>query len=73
MLEMMDRQGKVVGVEHIEPLTEQSIKNLQKSYSNQLKDESIVIVYGDGRQGFQKHAPYNAIHVGAGISLSLTL
>lgn len=31
--EMMDGKGKVVGIEHIEPLAEQSIKNLQKSYS----------------------------------------
>lgn len=66
MLEMMDRKGKVVGVEHIEPLIEQSIKNLQKSYADKLKDESIVMVYADGRKGYPKYAPYNAIHVGAG-------
>ena len=66
MLEMMDLQGKVVGIDHIEPLTDQSIINLQKSYFKQLKDESIVIVYGDGRKGYAKYAPYNAIHVGAG-------
>ena len=63
---MMDREGKVVGVEHIEQLAEHSIYNLQKSYHQQIKDESIVIVNADGRLGYDKFSPYNAIHVGAG-------
>lgn len=46
---MMDREGKVVGVEHIEQLAEASIYNLKKNYSQQIKDESIVIVSADGR------------------------
>lgn len=64
--EMMDRDGKVVGVEHIEPLAEQSIINLKKSYNQPLNDQSILIISGDGRLGYDKLAPYDAIHVGAG-------
>jgi protein-L-isoaspartate(D-aspartate) O-methyltransferase len=64
--EMMDRQGTVVGVDHIEGLVQDSINNLNKHYSQQLKDDSIIMKCGDGRLGCSELAPYNAIHVGAG-------
>jgi len=64
--EMMGRKGVVVGVEHIKELTLESVKNLEKHYSAQLQDGSIVMKTADGRLGYPDLAPYNAIHVGAG-------
>ena len=34
--EMMDRKGKVVGIEHIKELSDESVENLSKHYSPQL-------------------------------------
>lgn len=62
----MKDQGLVVGVEHIKELTEKSIKNISKNHKNLLDEKKIIIENVDGRDGFKEHAPYNAIHVGAG-------
>ena len=42
------------------------INNLNKSYSQAIKENKIIVNCGDGRLGCKEHAPYNAIHVGAG-------
>lgn len=55
----------VVGIEHIEELHSLAILNLQKSYFNEMETNKIKLVCGDGRQGYQQEAPYDAIHVGA--------
>ena len=60
-----DNTGKVVGIEHIEPLAQLSVENLRKSYSSALESKAIEIVCGDGRQGYPEEAPYDGIHVGA--------
>ena len=31
-----------------------------------MENKEIIIVCGDGRKGYIEHAPYDAIHVGAG-------
>jgi len=41
------------------------VKNLNKSHSDKLKKGNIEIVCGDGRMGYPKEAPYDAIHIGA--------
>eukprot|EP00347_Sterkiella_histriomuscorum_P016240 403353952 len=64
--EMIDRQGKVVGIEHIDQLTQLSIENLKKSYKQELINKDIEVICGDGRKGYEQQAPYNVIHVGAG-------
>ena len=46
-------------------MAEFSLKNLSKSYSDQLKNGNIKVVCGDGREGFKEGAPYDVIHVGA--------
>ena len=46
-------------------MAEFSLKNLSKSYSEQLKNGNIKVVCGDGREGFKEGAPYDVIHVGA--------
>jgi len=58
--------GKVVGIDHIPELVEQSIKNLEKDgLKKALEDKSIEMIAGDGRKGYPPDAPYDAIHVGA--------
>lgn len=65
----MNDQGLVVGIEHIKELYEQAKKNIAKNNSDLIKSKRIVLVEGDGRLGHKPLAPYNVIHVGAGIKL----
>ncbi|RDX74636.1 Protein-L-isoaspartate O-methyltransferase 1, partial [Mucuna pruriens] len=63
---MVGPQGRAVGVEHIPELVSFSIENIQKSAAaTLLKDGSLSVHAGDGRQGWAEFAPYDAIHVGA--------
>uniref|UniRef100_A0A6N2MDY6 Protein-L-isoaspartate O-methyltransferase n=1 Tax=Salix viminalis TaxID=40686 RepID=A0A6N2MDY6_SALVM len=63
---MVGPQGRAVGVEHIQELADSSIKNIKKSAAAPLlKEGSLSIHVGDGRQGWPEFAPYDAIHVGA--------
>ncbi|XP_031373211.1 protein-L-isoaspartate O-methyltransferase 1-like [Punica granatum] len=63
---MVGHQGRAVGVEHIPELVSSSIKNIEKSEAASfLKEGSLCIHVGDGRQGWPEFAPYDAIHVGA--------
>lgn len=39
---------------------------MKNSYSHALESEAIEIITGDGRLGYEKYAPYDIIHVGAG-------
>ena len=55
----------VVGIEHIEPLLDMSIINLKKSYSSELANNQIKMVFGDGRLGYSDQSPFDVIHVGA--------
>ncbi|KAI1287555.1 Protein-L-isoaspartate(D-aspartate) O-methyltransferase [Halotydeus destructor] len=65
MAHMVGRTGSVVGVEHFPELVELAINNLQHDQPELLESERVKILLGDGRQGHEKDAPYNAIHVGA--------
>jgi hypothetical protein len=58
-------KGKVVGIEHIPQLVQLSINNLKKNHASLLENGVVKIVEGDGRLGYEKDAPYDAIHVGA--------
>ncbi|KAF7838229.1 protein-L-isoaspartate O-methyltransferase 1-like [Senna tora] len=63
---MVGPEGRAVGVEHIPELVSSSQENIQKSAAAPLlKDGSLSVHVGDGRQGWPEHAPYDAIHVGA--------
>lgn len=62
---MVGETGCTVGIEHIPELTEMSIHNINKDNPELLKSERILVVTGDGRQGYPDKAPYDAIHVGA--------
>ncbi|XP_065874378.1 protein-L-isoaspartate O-methyltransferase 1-like isoform X1 [Euphorbia lathyris] len=63
---MVGREGRVIGVEHIPELVTSSIKNIERSAAAPLlKEGSLSVHVGDGRQGWAEFAPYDAIHVGA--------
>eukprot|EP01132_Coremiostelium_polycephalum_P001137 gene1137-1443_t len=63
MADLTGPTGRVVGIEHIPQLVEQSKRNI-----NQL-DPSLMnrisIMEGDGAKGYREGGPYDAIHVGA--------
>ncbi|KAA1474486.1 protein-L-isoaspartate O-methyltransferase [Dentipellis sp. KUC8613] len=59
-------KGRVVGIEHIPELVEWSKENVRKDgLGAALDDGEIILVAGDGRQGYPEGGPYDAIHVGA--------
>ncbi|KAJ6970633.1 hypothetical protein D5086_028433 [Populus alba] len=63
---MVGPQGRAVGVEHIPELANSSLRNIEKSAAAPLlKEGSLSIHVGDGRQGWPEFAPYDCIHVGA--------
>jgi len=65
MAHMVGGKGKVIGIEHIKELFECSLKNIAKSHGQLLQSGQLEMHCGDGRQGFAKEAPFDAIHVGA--------
>ena len=62
---MVGSQGKVVGLDYVRGLTDLTTKNIKKSDGDLLESGVVEIVLGDGWQGWEAHAPYDAIHVGA--------
>ncbi|XP_035242241.1 l-isoaspartyl protein carboxyl methyltransferase, like isoform X1 [Anguilla anguilla] len=62
---MVGPTGRVVGIEHIDELVQESLRNIRADDPELLTSGRIKIVVGDGRLGFPDGAPYDAIHVGA--------
>ena len=62
---MINDNGLVVGVDHIQEIIDYSINNINKHHGNLLKEKKIIIEKCDGRNGCEKYAPYQVIHVGA--------
>jgi len=60
-------KGVAVGIDHIDELVQLSIDNVKKSQDTLklLNSGRLQLVVGDGRLGYEKFAPYDAIHVGA--------
>ena len=52
MVKVSEGGTQIVGIEHIEPLTQLSIENLKKSYYKELESGKIKIICGDGRNGY---------------------
>ena len=65
MMKLVGPNGKVIGVEHISKLVEQSITNIKKYFKKEYEQGIIKIIEGDGRSGYKAEAPYDCIHVGA--------
>ncbi len=59
--------GKVIGIDHIQPLVTLARNNISKSKEGRalLEKGRIELVCGDGRKGYREGGPYDAIHVGA--------
>ena len=53
MAEMVGKTGKVVGIEHIPELVDQSKRNIKRGNSDLLESGQVVLVVGDGRQGYE--------------------
>uniref|UniRef100_A0A2D4L125 Protein-L-isoaspartate O-methyltransferase n=4 Tax=Micrurus TaxID=8634 RepID=A0A2D4L125_9SAUR len=62
---MVGPTGKAIGIEHIEELVHESLKNVRKDDPNLLGSGRVKLLVGDGRTGYPEEAPYDAIHVGA--------
>ncbi|XP_057303865.1 protein-L-isoaspartate(D-aspartate) O-methyltransferase-like [Hydractinia symbiolongicarpus] len=62
---MVGLTGKVHGIDHIPELVEESIANVEKGNKDLLSSGIVKLHTGDGRQGYEPGAPYDAIHVGA--------
>ena len=59
-------EGIVVGIEHIEELVVDSLKNVERDGKGRLLETKRLMLFaGDGRNGYKPEAPYDAIHVGA--------
>jgi len=67
LAELVKPDGKVVGVEHIQPLVDIGTENTRKSAEGRelMDNGGIRYVKADGRLGWTEEAPYDAIHVGA--------
>ncbi|RUS73630.1 hypothetical protein EGW08_018603 [Elysia chlorotica] len=67
MAMMVGKTGKAVGIDHISELVEESRTNINKDIVTRamLETGRLMLVVGDGRQGFEPEAPFDAIHVGA--------
>ncbi|KAJ4412579.1 hypothetical protein N0V91_000337 [Didymella pomorum] len=59
--------GRVIGIDHIQPLVDMANENFAKSEEGRkmLETGQVQFVLGDGRKGWKEGAPYDAIHVGA--------
>ena len=61
-------EPRIIGIDHIEGITDMCIKCLERDYTNPLYYNQIKIICGDGQIGYEKGAPYDLIHVGAALS-----
>jgi len=65
MARMVGTEGKIVGIDVIEPLVAWSIENCKKDDPELLSKEIITLKVGDGWKGDNNNAPFDCIHVGA--------
>jgi protein-L-isoaspartate(D-aspartate) O-methyltransferase len=59
------KEGVSFGIDHIPELVSHSRQNISKHFQNLLDSKKIVLISGDGRQGYKEGGPYDCIHVGA--------
>ncbi|XP_006824355.1 protein-L-isoaspartate(D-aspartate) O-methyltransferase-like [Saccoglossus kowalevskii] len=62
---MCGESGKAVGIDHIQELVESSVKNVKKQHYDLLTSGRVILINGEGRDGYAEEGPYDAIHVGA--------
>ncbi|XP_041108258.1 protein-L-isoaspartate(D-aspartate) O-methyltransferase-like isoform X2 [Polyodon spathula] len=62
---MVGPEGRVLGIDHIKELVDDSINNVKKDDPSLITSGRVKLIVGDGRMGNIEEAPYDAIHVGA--------
>ncbi|XP_030637289.1 protein-L-isoaspartate(D-aspartate) O-methyltransferase isoform X3 [Chanos chanos] len=62
---MVGPKGKVIGIDHIKELVDDSVNNVKKDDPSLISSGRVKLIVGDGRMGHTEEAPYDAIHVGA--------
>jgi len=62
---MVGDQGKVMGIDVVEPLVAFGKENIEKDQPELLKKGIIEVKVSDGWKGYPDYAPYDVIHVGA--------
>ncbi|XP_034018539.1 protein-L-isoaspartate(D-aspartate) O-methyltransferase isoform X2 [Thalassophryne amazonica] len=65
---MVGPKGRVIGIDHVKELVDDSINNVKKDDPSLLSSGRVKLVVGDGRLGYPDESPYDAIHVGAAAS-----
>jgi len=66
MAHLVGEEGRVVGIDHIPELVNQSVENIKRDgQAGMLDSGRLSMVVGDGRQGWAAEGPYDCIHVGA--------
>jgi len=63
--------GIAYGIDHIKELIKLSTDNVKKSNSELLREGKVKFFVKDGRKGLPEFAPYDCIHVGAGIHYTI--
>ncbi|XP_078464760.1 protein-L-isoaspartate(D-aspartate) O-methyltransferase-like isoform X1 [Lampetra planeri] len=66
---MVGLRGRVIGVEHIPGLVNDSLENITRDDPSLISSGRVSIKLGDGRLGYLEGAPYDAIHVGAAAAI----
>jgi len=62
---MVGPNGHVTGIDHIQDLVDDSRVNINNWDPRKFNCGKIELETADGREGYAKNAPYDAIHVGA--------
>lgn len=67
LAELVKPDGTVIGIDHIQALTDLANTNMRQSKegTDLLESGTVKFITGDGRKGWAEEAPYDAIHVGA--------
>ncbi|WWD15883.1 protein-L-isoaspartate O-methyltransferase [Kwoniella shandongensis] len=61
-------QSLIIGIDHLQPLVDQSLTNLKQDgikVGKQSDGSGVIIFCGDGRKGSKENGPFSVIHVGA--------
>ena len=64
---LIEPDGKIVGVDHMQGLVDLAHRNMSKSQDGKVLLDSgrVAFIKADGRKGWKEGGPYDAIHVGA--------
>ena len=69
-MSLANKNGRTIGIDHIPELVAASVQNVARAgHKHDLLDSGrLAFVVADGREGYAPEAPYDVIHIGAGVS-----